>query len=48
MSKKLSKTQRLIMKFYKAIIDKDAKKERKLWLKIVKKSFKGKDTHAIK
>jgi len=44
---KLSKTQRLIMKFYKAISDKNAKKERKLWLKLVKKSLKGKNTHPI-
>jgi len=44
----MTKTQKLIMKFYKAILDKNAKKERKFWIKIIKKSFNKKKTQAIK
>jgi len=42
------KTKKLILKFYRAILDKDAKKERKFWFKLLKKSFKGKNTHVIR
>jgi hypothetical protein len=33
---------------YKAIIDHDEKKEKKLWLKALKKSLKNKHTQIIK
>ena len=41
------KVHKLIKKFYRAIAKHDAKKEKKLWLKILKKSLKHKKTHAI-
>lgn len=34
-------------KMYKAIINHDIKKEKKLWFKALKKSLKHKKTHAI-
>lgn len=42
------KMQKLIKKMYKAIIEKNQKKEKKLWLKSLKKSLKHKSTHAVK
>lgn len=44
----MTKTQKLILKFYKSILDNEEEKTKKLWDKITKKSFKGKKTHAIK
>lgn len=38
------KTQKLISKFYKSIIEKDKDKEEKLYFKLLKKSLKGKST----
>lgn len=40
------KTQKLISKFFQSIINKDVKKEEKLYYKLLKKSLKGKDTKA--
>jgi len=45
---KLTKTQKIILDFYKSIIDDKPKKQKKLWDKITEKSFKGKKTHSIK
>lgn len=42
------KMQKLIKKMYKAIIEKNQKKEKKLWLKSLKKSLKHKNTHVVK
>ena len=42
------KTRKLIQKYFKAIFNKDAKKERKLYFKILRKSLRGKDTKVIK
>jgi len=42
------KTQELINKLYKAIISGDIEKEKKTWLKVLKKSLKHKKTHAVK
>jgi hypothetical protein len=42
------KVQKLIKKMYKAIFDHDAKREKKFWLKILKKSLKHKHTEAVK
>jgi len=44
----MTKTQKLILDFYKSIIDDKPKKQKKLWVKITKKSFKGKKTFAVK
>jgi len=45
---KITKTQKLILDFYKSIIYDKPKKQKKLWDKITKKSFNCKKTHAIK
>lgn len=42
------KVQKLIHEMYKAIIEKNQKKEKKLWMKTLKKSLKHKNTQAIK
>jgi flagellar biosynthesis/type III secretory pathway protein FliH len=42
------KVNKIIMKMYKAIIDKDIKLEKKLWFKALKKSLKSKKTQVIK
>ena len=41
-------TRKLIQKYFKAIFNKDVKKERKLYFKILRKSLRGKDTKVIK
>ena len=42
------KIKKLIKKMYQACIEHDTIKEKKLWLKAIKKSLNGKDTHIIK
>lgn len=42
------KIKKLMQKLYQACIDHDTVKEKKLWLKALKKSLKGKDTQGIK
>ena len=42
------KTVKLIRKMYQAIIDHNQKREKKLYMKLLKKSLKKKDTHAVK
>ena len=42
------KVKKIIRKMYQAIIDHDEKKEKKLWLKALKKSLKNKHTQIIK
>ena len=42
------KVQKLVRKMYEAILDKDQKKEKELWLKSLKKSLKHKNTFVIK
>ena len=42
------KIKKLMKKMYKACIEHDTIKEKKLWLKALKKSLKGKNTHSIK
>lgn len=42
------KVKKLMLKMYKACISGDVIKERKLWLKALKKSLKGKNTQGIK
>jgi len=41
------KTKKLIKKFYKAVAKHERNKEKKLWLKLLKKSLKHKKTQAI-
>jgi hypothetical protein len=38
------RTDKAISQYFKAIIERDHEKERKLYFKILKKSLKGKDT----
>jgi len=42
------KLKKLMKKMYKACLEHDKVKEKKLWLKALKKSLKGKPTHRIK
>lgn len=42
------KMKKLVKKMYEAILRKDVKTEKKLWLKSLKKSLKHKKTHIIK
>jgi hypothetical protein len=42
------KTRKLIRKLYKAILRQNILKESKLYRKLLKKSFKGKNTMAVK
>jgi hypothetical protein len=42
------KVRKLVQKMYAAIISGDEKKEKRLWLKALKKSLKHKNTHVIK
>ena len=42
------KVKKLIKKMYKACIEHNKEKEKKLWLKALKKSLKGKKTQGIK
>ena len=41
------KTKKIIKLMYLAIIDRHEKKQKKLWLKAIKKSLKHKHTEAI-
>lgn len=41
------KTNKLIKKYYKAIIKGNQNKQRRLWLKALRKSLKGKRTQVI-
>ena len=41
------KVKKIIRKMYKAILEHNKKKEKKLWLKSLRKSLKHKKTHAI-
>jgi hypothetical protein len=42
------KIKKLIKKMYRACVEHNQKKEKKLWLKAIKKSLKHKHTEAIK
>jgi len=42
------KVKEIIKRMYKACVEHNAKKEKKLWLKAIKKSLKKKNTTAIK
>jgi hypothetical protein len=42
------KVQKLVRKMYEAILNKDQKKEKELWMKSLKKSLKHKNTFVIK
>jgi hypothetical protein len=42
------KVKKLIKKMYKACIEHNKEKEKKLWFKAIKKSLKGKKTQGIK
>lgn len=42
------KIKKLMKQMYKACIEHDKVKEKKLWFKALKKSLKGKDTQGIK
>jgi hypothetical protein len=42
------KIEKLIKKMYKACVEHNQKKEKKFWLKAIKKSLKHKHTEAIK
>jgi hypothetical protein len=42
------KTKELINKLYEAAIKGDSEKEKKIWLKVLKKSLKHKKTYAVK
>ena len=42
------KLNKLMKKMYKACLEHDKVKEKKLWLKALKKSLEGKNTHSIK
>jgi len=42
------KVQKIIKKMHQAIFEHNAKKEKKLWLKALKKSLEHKNTYAIK
>ena len=42
------KVKKLLEKFYDACVTKDKEKEKKFWMKILKKSLKGKNTQPLK
>jgi len=42
------KIQKIVKKMHKACINHDKVKEKKMWLKALKKSFKHKNTHLIR
>jgi hypothetical protein len=42
------KVQKIIKKMHQAIFEHDVKKEKKMWLKALKKSINHKNTHVIK
>jgi hypothetical protein len=42
------KVRKIVKKMYQACISHDVVKEKKLWLKALKKSLKHKHTHVIK
>lgn len=42
------KMKKIVRKMYKAILEKNQKKEKKLWMKTLKKSLRHKKTHAIR
>ena len=42
------KVQKLIQKLYKACLDHDKNKEKKMWFKLLDKSLKSKKTQAVK
>lgn len=42
------KVQKIVKKMYQACIHHDKNKEKKLWLKALKKSLKHKRTHVVK
>jgi len=42
------KVKKLIKEMYKACVEHDKEREKKLWFKALKKSLEGKDTHVIK
>jgi len=42
------KIKKLVKKMYKACLEHNQKKEKKLWFKAIKKSLKKKHTEAIK
>jgi hypothetical protein len=42
------KVKKIVKSMYAAIFAKDLEEEKRLWLKAIKKSLKGKNTQAIK
>ena len=42
------KVQKILKKMYRACINHDKVKEKKLWFKALKKSFQHKNTYAVK
>lgn len=42
------KVNQIVKKMYQAILQHDEKKEKKLWLKAIKKSLKHKKTYVIR
>jgi hypothetical protein len=42
------KVRKLIKKYYEAIIEGNKQKEKRLWIKSLKKSLKGKHTEVIR
>jgi hypothetical protein len=42
------KVKKLIMKLNKAEVQHNLEKAKKFWLKLLEKSLKGKNTHAVK
>ena len=42
------KVEKIVMNMYQAILNHDEKKEKKLWLRALKKSLKNKRTQVIK
>ena len=42
------KTKKLIKKLYESCLNKDKDNEKKFWFKLLKKSWKGKDTKVVK
>ena len=42
------KVKKLINRLYEAIVSKDKDGEKKIWKKLIEKSLKHKNTHAVK
>lgn len=42
------KVKKILKKMYEACVEHDQKKEKKMWIKALRKSFNHKNTYAIK